>query len=62
MFYIVIFIAIAIASYMVQANLQRKFKRYSQVAVSAGLTGREVAEKMLRDHGITDVQVISTPG
>lgn len=45
MFYIVIFIAIAIASYMVQANLQRKFKRYSQVAVSAGLTGREVAEK-----------------
>lgn len=62
MFYIVIFIAIAIASYMVQANLRRKFKRYSQVAVSAGLTGREVAEKMLRDHGITDVQVISTPG
>ncbi len=62
MFYIFIFVAIAIVSYMVQANLQRKFKRYSQVAVSAGLTGREVAEKMLHDHGIYDVQVISTPG
>lgn len=62
MFYIIIFIAIAVASYAVQANLQRKFKRYSQMAVSAGLTGREVAEKMLRDHGITDVQVISTDG
>lgn len=60
--YIFIFVAIAIVSYMVQANLQRKFKRYSQVAVSAGLTGREVAEKMLHDHGIYDVQVISTPG
>ena len=41
-------------------SLERKFKKYSQVPLR--LTGKEVAEKMLRDHGITDVQVVSTPG
>lgn len=43
--YWIIFIVFALASYAVQASLQRKFKRYSAVPVDSGLTGREVAEK-----------------
>src|SRR5690606_35092136 len=39
-----------------------KFKQYSQVHLRNGLSGKEIAEKMLRDNGITDVKVISTPG
>lgn len=62
MSYWVIFIAIAIISYLVQANLKSKFERYSQVTLDNGMTGREVAEKMLRDNGIRDVRVISTSG
>lgn len=60
--YLILFIGIALISYLVQANLQRKFKKYAQVPTNNGMTGREVAEKMLRDHGIYDVRVISTPG
>lgn len=56
----ILFIAIAIASWAVSYSLERKFKKYSQVPLR--LTGKEVAEKMLRDYGITDVQVVSTPG
>lgn len=55
-------IAIAIIGMIVQARLQSVFKKYSREMFSGGLTGREVAEKMLRDHGITDVQVLSTRG
>lgn len=58
----VIFIGVAILSYLVQANLKNKFERYSQIPLSNGMTGRDVAEKMLRDNGIYDVHVISTPG
>ncbi|WP_302524807.1 zinc metallopeptidase [Phocaeicola barnesiae] len=58
----VIFIGVAILSYLVQANLKNKFERYSQIPLSNGMTGRDVAEKMLRDNGIYDVRVISTPG
>ena len=47
---------------MLQQNLQTKFKKYSQMPLSSGMTGREVAERMLRDHGVYDVRVISTPG
>ena len=60
--YWILFGAVAIVSYIVQASLQRKFERYSQIRIGGGLTGRDVAEKMLRDHGITDVNVISTSG
>lgn len=60
--YWIIFIAITILSYVVQASLQKKFSKYSQIPVSNGLTGREVAEKMLRDHGIYDVKVTSVAG
>lgn len=60
--YLIIFGAVAILSYLVQANLQSKFKKYSEVPLSSGMTGREVAEKMLHDHGIYNVSVISTAG
>lgn len=62
MLYWILFIGIALVSYAVQANLTRKFKKYSKVPLASGLTGREVAEKMLRDNGIYNVRVISTPG
>ena len=58
--YWILFIGIALMSYVVQSNLKRKMEKYSRVPVS--MTGREVAEKMLRDNGIYDVRVISTPG
>lgn len=56
----IIFIAIALASWVVSASLERKFKKYSQESIR--LTGKEVAEKMLRENGITDVKVVSTTG
>ena len=62
MMYLLIFGGIALLSYVVQSNLQRNFKEYSKEYLSNGMTGREVAEKMLRDHGIYNVKVISTPG
>lgn len=58
----IIFGVIALASYMVQANLKNKFERYAQMRLDSGLTGREVAEKMLHDNGIYDVRVTSTSG
>ena len=58
--YFVLFLLIALASLGVSALLNYRFKQYSKVYLP--LTGKEVAEKMLRDNGITDVQVISTPG
>ncbi|HOZ76475.1 MAG TPA: zinc metallopeptidase [Ferruginibacter sp.] len=54
-----IFMVIGLA---VQWRLKSKFKEYGQVPTSSGLSGKEVAEKMLKDNGIYDVQVISTPG
>ncbi len=58
----IIFIGIAILSFIVQSSLKSKFDKYSKVPLYNGMTGREVAEKMLRDNGIYDVRVISTPG
>lgn len=58
--YIIIFAGIAILSYIVQASLKRKFEKFSKIPV--GMTGRDIAEKMLHDNGIYDVKVISTPG
>lgn len=55
-------IVVAVAGFIVQARLQSVFKKYSQVPFPHGMTGKQVAEKMLRDNGIYDVQVLSTPG
>lgn len=58
--YWIIFITFALLSWIVSASLERKFAKYSRVGIS--MTGAQVAEKMLRDSGITDVQVVSTSG
>ncbi len=47
---------------MVSWRLKKKFKKYSQIALSTGLSGREIAELMLADHGLQDVKVISVDG
>jgi len=56
----IIFGAIALCSWLVSANLKRKFKKYSQIPLR--MNGKDAAEKMLHDNGIYDVQVVSTPG
>ena len=61
LFYILIFVVMGIGA-LVQIRLKSKFKEYSDQRLASGLTGREVAEKMLRDSGIYDVRVTSTPG
>ena len=59
--YFVLFIAIAIISYVVQHSLQSKFKRYSKVPIG-GLTGAEVAERMLHANGIYNVRITQVDG
>lgn len=49
-------------SFLVSMQLKSKFKYYSKASLFNGMTGKEVAEKMLRDHGIYDVKVISVQG
>lgn len=58
----VIFIIVMILSWVVSMVLKSKFRRYSQLPVDNGMTGREVAERMLRDNGIFDVRVESVQG
>ncbi|WP_420551683.1 zinc metallopeptidase [Tenacibaculum aiptasiae] len=53
---------ITLFSWLVSNTLQRKFKKYSQVHLRNRMSGAEIAEKMLADHGIFNVKVISTPG
>ncbi|WP_306846636.1 zinc metallopeptidase [Chryseobacterium lathyri] len=60
-YYIIIGVSMLI-SWWVSSRLKSKFEYYSNVHLINGLSGKEVAEKMLRDNGITDVQVISVPG
>ncbi len=55
-------IVFMVVGMLVQFRLKSKFKEYSEVPTSSGLSGKEVAEKMLRDNGIYDVQVTSVPG
>ena len=49
-------------SFVVSMILKRKFAKYAKIPLSNGMTGKEVAEKMLSENGIYDVKVISTPG
>lgn len=53
---------IFLVSMFVSNKLKSKFKEYSKVHLQNGMSGKEIAEKMLQDHGINDVKVISTPG
>lgn len=54
--------AIMLASWLVSNRLQSKFEKYSKLHLQNNMSGAEIAEKMLADHGIRDVRVISTPG
>ena len=54
--------AVMILSYVIQYMLQKRFDKYSRIATANGLTGADVARKMLSDNGITDVQVTCIPG
>ncbi|MBK7132079.1 MAG: zinc metallopeptidase [Bacteroidales bacterium] len=58
----IIFIAFMILSWVVSWVLKSKFKKYSKILVDNGMSGRDVAERMLRDHGITDVRIESVQG
>jgi Zn-dependent membrane protease YugP len=60
--YYILIGAILLVSWLVSNQLKSKFKKYSKVQLQNGMSGKEIAEQMLADHGITDVQVISTPG
>lgn len=60
--YYVLIGVIALCSWLVSARLKSKFEQYSKIHLRNGMSGAEIAEKMLADHGIYDVKVISTPG
>ncbi|MGA9212742.1 zinc metallopeptidase [Kaistella sp.] len=60
-YYVIIGISMLV-SWLVSSRLKAKFEYYSQVHLRNGMSGKEVAEKMLRDNGINDVKVISVPG
>lgn len=62
MIYWILIIGLGLVSALVSSKLKSKFAFYSKKELRNGLTGAEVARKMLDDHGIRDVQVISTPG
>ena len=57
-----IMIIVMVLSFLVQQMLQSRFNKYSQVGIPSGMTGAQVAEKMLRDHGIYNVKVVPTKG
>jgi Zn-dependent membrane protease YugP len=60
--YIIFIIPVLIISMIVQWRFRTKFSSYSEMQLSSGFSGKEVAQKMLQDHGIYDVQVMSTEG
>jgi Zn-dependent membrane protease YugP len=60
--YYLIIIVTMLVSWLVSSRLKSKFEHYSKVYLRNGMSGKEIAEKMLRDNGIYDVQVISVPG
>jgi len=60
-YYILAGIIFLVSSY-VSNRLKSKFKKYSRIQLKNGLSGAEIAQKMLSDNGITDVQVVSTQG
>lgn len=59
---LVIFVFFLLLSLIVSRQLKSRFKRYSKIATSNGMSGKDVAEKMLHDHGIYDVRVVSVAG
>ena len=62
MSYLVLAGLLMLVSWLVSNRLKNKFEKYSKLQLQNGMSGAEIAEKMLADHGIRDVKVISTPG
>ena len=62
MSYLILAGAIMLASWLISSKLKSKFELYSKLHLQNGMSGAEIAEKMLADNGIRDVRVISTPG
>ena len=60
--YLILAGAIMLFSWLVSSRLKSKFEHYSKLQLQNGMSGAEIAEKMLADNGIRDVRVISTPG
>ena len=60
--YWILFIGVTVLSYIVQYSFQKNFAKASQIPLLNGMAGREIAVRMLSDHGIRDVKVTSTPG
>ncbi|HPK05100.1 MAG TPA: zinc metallopeptidase [Bacteroidales bacterium] len=58
----IIFIVFTILSWIVGQQLKSKFSKFSKIPINYGLSGKEVAERMLRENGINDVKVLSVPG
>jgi len=59
---IILFITFMLIGWAVQSKLKSKFKHYAAIPLANGMSGKQVAEKMLADHNISKVRVISTPG
>jgi len=62
MSYLVLAGAIMLVSWLISNQLKNKFEKYSKLQLRNGMSGQEIAEKMLADHGIRDVKVISVAG
>ena len=62
MSYYLLLIIISSVSWVVSSTLKRKFKKYSRTSLRNGMSGSEIAEKMLFDHGITNVKVVCVKG
>lgn len=60
--YWIMFIGVAILSYIVQASLRSKFAKFSKIRIANGMTGAQVAQKMLDDHGIHNVKITHIEG
>jgi len=58
----IIFGVTALVSWLIQWSLKSKFKKYSKLPIPNGMTGRDVADRMLRENGIYDVKITCTPG
>jgi Zn-dependent membrane protease YugP len=58
----IIMIALMLAGWLIQMRLKSKFKQYAETPISSGMSGKDIAEKMLHDNGINDVKIISVEG
>ena len=59
---LIIFVVFALIGMIVRYRLRSKFKKYSQIPISSGMSGAEIAQKMLYDNGIGDVRITCIPG